>query len=94
MNPTTTFYYDERGTGQGRTKARWAPAHNAVYRSTFGRGATGRNRCEVDEFPMNSLMESAYFAQQGFRAMDGGENGKQGTLISYNRNYEAKNGRS
>ncbi|KAL8951478.1 MAG: hypothetical protein Q9222_002555 [Ikaeria aurantiellina] len=77
-SPIRVFYYDERGTGTGRSKQRWAPARNAAYRSSFGRSGTGRNRCEVDEFPMNSLQESANFAQQALRALDGDENGRQG----------------
>ena len=76
--PVQVFNYDENGSGQGRSKARWAPNHNPAYRSSFGPQNGGRNRCEVDEFPLNSLRESANFAQQALRSLDGAENGKQG----------------
>lgn len=33
---------------------------------------------EIDEFPMNSLLESTVFAKQALRAIDGDENGRQG----------------
>ncbi|KAL9045767.1 MAG: hypothetical protein Q9214_001250 [Letrouitia sp. 1 TL-2023] len=78
-NPVTVFNYDQTGSGSGRTKARWAYSHNPRYRYSFAPASAGsRYRCEIDEFPMNSLRESANFAQQALRAIDGGENGAQG----------------
>ncbi|KAL8808894.1 MAG: hypothetical protein Q9200_003921, partial [Gallowayella weberi] len=76
--PFKVFNYDERGSRAGRSKSRWAPNHNEIYRRSFGPQNGGRYRCEVDEFPLNSLQESADFAQQALRSLDGAENGKQG----------------
>lgn len=78
--PIKVFNYDEGGNRVGRSVARWAPDHNAIYRRSFGMQNGGRNRCEVDEFPLSSLKESVNFAQQALRSLDGAENGRQGEL--------------
>lgn len=41
-------------------------------------GLPGRCRCEADEFPLNSLLESCQWAMQVIRQLDGDENGRQG----------------
>ncbi|KAI9147047.1 glycoside hydrolase [Paramyrothecium foliicola] len=82
LNGYNVFHYDEYGTSTGRTKARWSAGtlrHEHWYRTFAGeRVAGGRLRCEIDEFPLNSLMESRGFAKQALRALDGDENGDQG----------------
>jgi hypothetical protein len=85
----TCCQYDpdrEFGVG-GRVKQQWRPQHHAKYRASHGRldGGTcpknaydgARCRCEVDEFPLDSLGES-YQAPQALRLLDGNENGRQG----------------
>ncbi|KAH7384645.1 hypothetical protein BKA66DRAFT_608810 [Pyrenochaeta sp. MPI-SDFR-AT-0127] len=86
---TTVFHYDpgrEYGVG-GRVKQQWRGQHHAKYRASHGRPDGGtcpnddydgsRCRCEVDEFPLDSLGES-YQAPQALRLLDGNENGRQG----------------
>ncbi|KAL8887506.1 MAG: hypothetical protein Q9215_004928 [Flavoplaca cf. flavocitrina] len=80
MGGVNVFSYDEFGNRQGRVQSLWAKDHNKEYRSSFGPPVSGggRNRCEIDEFPLGSLRESANYAAQALRALDGNENGKQG----------------
>lgn len=60
-----------------------ASHHNAhwyrSYTDRLANAAGNRYRCEIDEFPLNSLKESMAFAQQALRAVDGNENGAQGS---------------
>ncbi|KAI0600742.1 glycoside hydrolase family 18 protein [Biscogniauxia sp. FL1348] len=88
-NPNKIFHYDEGGSGNGRTKDRWklTSHHNAHWYRSFNNrlnnAAGNRLRCEIDEFPLNSLKESAVFAKQALRAIDGNENGAQGNDWGY-----------
>lgn len=83
------FHYDENGNGNGRTKDRWrlGTHRNAhwyqSYNVRLGNAAGNRLRCEIDEFPLNSLKESMAFAKQALRAVDGNENGAQGNDWGY-----------
>ena len=80
----TVFHYDEFGTLNSRTKDRWRypSSRNAHWYRSFsnrlGNSAGNRLRCEIDEFPLNSLVESSNAAKQALRAVDGNENGAQG----------------
>lgn len=86
---TTVFHYDENGNGNGRTKDRWrlTTHRNAhwygSYNNRLNNAAGNRLRCEIDEFPLNSLRESMAFAKQALRAVDGNENGAQGNDWGY-----------
>lgn len=84
-NPISVFNY-VGGGGAGRRKATWSNVgsrHRDWYRS-FGErlvndaGDQGRYRCELDEFPLDSLLESSGQAMQAIRALNGAENGRQG----------------
>lgn len=80
-NAQPLFHYDESGIRSGRTKDRWyllSSRNRHWYRSYAPPAICQRYRCEIDEFPMNSLLESTVFAKQALRAIDGDENGRQG----------------
>lgn len=83
------FHYDEGGNGNGRTKDRWRLTSNRnahwyrSYNDRLNNAAGNRLRCEIDEFPLNSLKESMAFAKQALRAVDGNENGAQGNDWGY-----------
>lgn len=72
---------------RGRVQQQWRSRHHAKYRCSHGYPDGGtcpnddydgsRHRCEVDEFPLDSLGES-YRAPQALRLLDGNENGRQG----------------
>ncbi|KAH7093148.1 hypothetical protein FB567DRAFT_575909 [Paraphoma chrysanthemicola] len=79
-------HFGEYGVG-GRVKQQWRGQHHAKYRQSHGRpdGTCAndnydgsRCRCEVAEFPLDSLGES-YQAAQALRLSDGNnKNGRQG----------------
>ncbi|KAL2754188.1 glycoside hydrolase family 18 protein [Sodiomyces alcalophilus JCM 7366] len=75
------YHKDLSGNSNGRTKQRWfarAARHRHWYASYASRSTSGRYRCEIDEFPMANLADSAGMAKQALRAVDGDENGAQG----------------
>ncbi len=69
----TVFHYDEFGNGKQpdqrsvyptQRNSHWYQSHNQRLNNAAG----NRLRCEIDEFPLNSLMESRNFAKQALRA--------------------------
>ncbi|KAK4227287.1 hypothetical protein QBC38DRAFT_526934 [Podospora fimiseda] len=88
---SNVFHYDTKVIKADRSKddykldrirhSDWRKSFGTRYSNGLNNGS--RYRCEIDEFPMNSLEEAAKPNPQVVRAIDGNENGNQGNDFSH-----------